>query len=279
VDDFLKPFMVRFIERMREVNERTFIFIEGIPHGDHPRWTKEDPSGVVNAFHWYDGPTLFTKFFRPWFSFRTDTERVVLGRKRVAALFREQLARGKAWAREEMGNMPCLLGEFGLPFDMNGKRAFKTGNYGLHEEALSLYYDALDANLLHGTIWNYTANNTHQGGDGWNGEDLSIYSEGQGRAEGGWLRPYPMATAGTPLLIRWDRKKGRFQYRYRADSGIKAPTEVFIPPEFGAADIEVHTGTPEGDGRIQTTYKREAGRVLALNDGYDGEVELIVFLT
>jgi hypothetical protein len=161
---------------------------------------------------------------------------------------------------------------------MNGKRAFKTGDYRRHEEALSLYYDALDANLLHGTIWNYAANNTRQGGDGWNNEDLSIYSEGRGRAEGGWLRPYPMATAGTPLSIHWDRKTGRFRYRYRADGGIKAPTEVFIPPDYRAADIQVRTETPEGAARLQAAYKNEVGRVFVLNEGWDGEVELIIFL-
>jgi hypothetical protein len=278
VDDFLKPFMLRFIERMREVNEKTFIFIEGIPHGDHPHWTADDPAGVVNAFHWYDGATLFTKFFRPWFSFRSDKGKIVLGRKKVAASFTEQLAGGKAWAREQMGNMPCLLGEFGLPFDMNGKRAFKTGDYRLHEEALSLYYDAIDANLLHGTIWNYTADNTRQRGDGWNDEDLSIYSEGRGRAMRGWLRPYPMATAGTPLAIGWDRKKGRFRYRYRADRGVKAPTELFIPPEFCRAVTRIHTETPEGAPLIQAKYEPEAGRVLVLNEGYAGEVELVIFL-
>jgi hypothetical protein len=177
-----------------------------------------------------------------------------------------------------MGNMPCLLGEFGLPFDMNGKRAFKTGDYRLHEEALSLYYDAIDANLLHGTIWNYTADNTRQRGDGWNDEDLSIYSEGQGRAMQGWLRPYPMATAGMPLVIGWDRKKSCFRYRYRADPGIKAPTEVFIPPEFCAAVTRIHPETPEGAALIQAKYAPEAGRVLVLNEGYAGEVELIIFL-
>jgi hypothetical protein len=30
-----------------------------------------------------------------------------------------------------MGNMQVLLGEFGLVFDMNNRRAFKTGNYSL----------------------------------------------------------------------------------------------------------------------------------------------------
>ena len=60
-----------------------------------------------------------------------------------------------------MGEMPCLLGEFGLPFDLDKKKAYKTGDYSRHEDALSLYYDGIDENLLSSTIWNYTADNNH----------------------------------------------------------------------------------------------------------------------
>ena len=83
-----------------------------------------------------------------------------------------------------MGDMPCLLGEFGLPFDLNRKKAYKTGDYSLHEKALSLYYDAIDENLLNSTIWNYTADNTHEEGDHWNGEDLSIVTNHLGQVSG-----------------------------------------------------------------------------------------------
>jgi hypothetical protein len=279
-DDFLKPFMLRFTERMRDADERTIIFIEGIPPGQgynaqpsHPTWMEGDPPGMVNAFHWYDGPTLFTKFFRPWLSFRTDTKKFILGQQKVTAYFAEQLAEGIAWTRENMGNMPCLLGEFGLPFDMNGQHAFRTGDYRLHEEALTMYYDAIDKNLLHALIWNYSADNSHTSGDGWNGEDLSIFCEGEGRAIEGWRRPYPMATAGELLALSWDRKRGLFRFRYSADPEISAPTEIFAPPEcFGAnPKIEIH-----GTSTVSAEYRIEESRVFIRNEGYRGDLEIFI---
>jgi hypothetical protein len=109
-DDFLKPFLVKFIETMREVNEKTFFFIEGVPRMGQPSWAGTEPGNAVNAFHWYDGFALFTKSFRPWFSIRSDTARPLFGRKRVLDFFRQALAKEIAWTREHMGNMPCLLG-------------------------------------------------------------------------------------------------------------------------------------------------------------------------
>jgi hypothetical protein len=287
VDDFLKPFNRRFIERIREVNEKAFIFVEGIPHGDHPSWTRDDPSGVVNAFHHYDGPTLYLKFFRPWFSIRTDNTRPVFGRKRVAALLSECLAAGVEWTRNYMGDMPCLLGEFGLPFDMNHRRAYKNGGdpsarYRLHEEALSMYYDAVDRNLLHSAIWHYCATNTPQGGDGWNDEDLSIVSQGEARALKGWLRPYPMATAGVPLFLNWDRKREIFTYRFRAEADVEGPTEIFLPPEcFGSGPVitaAISAAVPEaGPPRaIRKEYRPDLRRIFLWNEGYTGELILTV---
>jgi hypothetical protein len=274
-DDFLKPFMIRFIEKMREVNEKAFFFIEGVPTEGHPSWRAGDPENTVNAFHWYDGFALFTKSFRPWFSIRTDIPKLIFGRNRVASFFSQALAEGVSWTRRHMGDMPCLLGEFGLPFDLNGRKAYKTGNYSVHEKALSMYYDAVDANLLHSTLWNYTADNTHEAGDGWNDEDLSIFSQGEERAVRGWKRPYPMATAGTPFVIKWDWKKGLFTYRFRADGNIAAPTEIFLPGEwFGEApEIQVRAAD---SGRPRTEYKPAEQRLYLWNEGWSGETELTV---
>jgi hypothetical protein len=290
--DFLKPFMLRFISRMREADEKAFFFIEGVPNGTHPSWSAADgaePSAdaaaspnapaVVNAFHWYDGLTLYTKFFRPWLNADVRAFKPILGRKNVAASFSRSLAQGVEWSRDHMENMPSLLGEFGLPFDMNGKRAYRSkssARWRLHEEALSMYYDALDDNLLHGTIWNYTADNTNAHGDGWNGEDLSIFSEGEGRAIRGWLRPYPIATAGTPLSIRWDRKKGRFTYRFRADPRISVPTEILAPPECFGTDPEIRVHHGSAGNRLQVVYEREQRRIFVFNEGFEGEAELDV---
>ncbi|QQO10520.1 glycoside hydrolase family 5 protein [Breznakiella homolactica] len=271
-DDFLKPFMKRFIDRMEEAGRNTVFFIEGVPHGEHPSWEKEETAPVVNAFHWYDGATLYMKFFRPWFSFRADTGKMVLGRKNAVKSFSDQLRGGLEWTRNRMGEMPCLLGEFGLPFDMNGKKAFRTGDYRLHEEALAMYYEAVDDQLLHSTIWNYTASNTHEHGDGWNGEDLSIFSDGKGRAWKGWLRPYPMATAGTPRSFFWDRKKGRCVFTFLADGTIDAETELFMPPECLGTDPAV---TVAGAGP-DTVWNcdPEARRFFINHRGFSGEITL-----
>ena len=275
-DDFIKPFIIRFIKTMKGVNENCIFFIEGLPpsclHTPHPEWGKNDPPNVVNAFHWYDGFALFTKSFRSWFTINPDTSKFIFGRKKATAYFTGCLAKNIEWTREKMGNMPCLLGEFGLPFDINKRKAFATGNYSAHEEALSMYYDAVDANLLHSTIWNYTADNTNEYGDGWNDEDLSIFSGGKERAAAGWKRPYPMATAGEPLSINWDRKRGIFHYRFSADGAIAAPSLIYLPQDFFGQTPNVKI-IAHKDG-LRWEYNSLQHQLLIYNDGYSGEADI-----
>ncbi|MDR0374279.1 MAG: cellulase family glycosylhydrolase [Treponema sp.] len=271
-DDFLKPFINKFAARMREsreARENVFIFVEGLPTGAHPSWTKEDAPNVVNAFHWYDGPTLFTKRFRSWVTVDVATRKLIFGKKNVAAHFAACLAESVEWTREHMGGIPCLLGEFGLPFDMNNRKAFRTHDYRLHEQALSMYYDAIDSNLLSATIWNYTPDNGNLHGDGWNGEDLSIFAEGRERGVRGWLRPYPMATAGIPLHIRWDRKRRVFTYRFKADPSIPEPTELFVPALWFGEKPVVAVNEP-----LAYDYFPENARLFVYNNGFSGEAEV-----
>lgn len=276
-DDFLKPFLKRFAAVLREVKPDALMFIEGIPHGEHPSWTEADGAGFVNAFHWYDGAALVSKRYSPWFSVRTDTRTPVLGRKAVARSFSEQLADGVRWTKERMGGMPCLLGEFGLPFDLNGGKAFRTGDYSAHEEAFSAYCGAVDENLLHSTVWNYSASNDNARGDGWNGEDLSVFSRdapGDGaRAAAGWRRPYPIATAGTPLSLRWDRRARRLEYRFRADPSVDAPTELYAPAFCLGPAPRVSAEPAE---RVSAEIDAEAARIRLRADGYAGEILVVV---
>jgi hypothetical protein len=285
-DDFLKPFMLNFIHTMKEAREGTLFFIEGAASGGSftgkkdaaPSWKTGDSAGIVHAFHQYDGFTLFSKTFIPWFTVNIDKIKIILGRKNVAAYNAENIAKGKTWTKDHMENMPCLLGEFGLPFDLNKRKAFKTGDYRVHEKALAMYYDSIDSCLLHSTIWNYSADNTNEYGDGWNGEELSIFSQGSGRAAGGWLRPYPMATAGVPLKITWDRKKGIFTYRFKADAGIESPTEIFLPgPWFGEKpEITISRRPPAEGAPPGHEYLNEERLLRIRNDGYSGETTLTI---
>jgi len=294
-DDFLKPFLTKYINAMKEADERSFFFIEGLPGctkaESHPSWGKGDPPNVINAFHWYDGFSLFTKSFRSWFTVNVDGAKIVLGGKNAIASFTGSLAKGIGHTKQKMGNIPALLGEFGLAFDINNRKAFKTGDYSLHEEALSMYYDAADANLLNSTIWNYSASNTNKYGDGWNDEDLSIFSQGTERAVSGWKRPYPMATAGRPLSFKWDKKHKNFTFRFEADKNIKAPTQIYLPAQTldsspnASPKIEIcvdrdRNGNGNGNGysSLKWEYNREEQLLFVYNEDYSGEVKVKVRL-
>ena len=244
----LKPFAKRYIREVRAAAEngrRFLLFLETVPMDQPPAWSAEDDPAAVNAEHWYDALTLTLKRWFGFLGYDGEDGRIVLGRKALRRYFRKALERVVRRGKERMGGIPSLLGEFGLPFDLDGGRAYRTGDFLKHEEALGAYHDALDAAGLSSTIWNYTADNTNARGDGWNGEDLSIYSADQirlplpagadpreagGRAIRGFCRPWPRATAGIPERFRFDPRTGDLEYRYRPDPEVTAPTEIFLPP-------------------------------------------------
>jgi DNA-binding beta-propeller fold protein YncE len=165
-----------------------------------------------------------------------------------------------------MGNIPVLIGEVGIAYDLDGKRAYVTNDFSAQEKALNRTLEALDANILHYTLWNYTSDNTNRRGDHWNDEDLSIFSRDQqtdpadlnsgGRALKAVLRPYPMATGGEPLELGFDYKTREFVYRYRHQPGIDKPTIIYLPAFQYAAGclIEISDGRYELDEDRQQLY-------------------------
>jgi hypothetical protein len=95
----------------------------------------------------------------------------------------------------------------------------------------------------------------------------------------GWLRPYPMATAGTLLFFDWDRKSRQFRFRFRADPSVKGPTEIFAPPECfgGAAEIVITPHSADrGAGLLRAEYLPGERRIFIHNDGLTGEADIIV---
>jgi hypothetical protein len=287
-EDFLAPFIAKFTKRLSAVEEKSFFFIEGVPSGlgtgsDTSLGSRGEEGRTINGFHWYDGPTLFFRQWRPWFNFDIKTNKPVFGKKAVAALFREQIASHK------VPYMPNMLGEFGLPFDLFKGRAFPKGNYTAHEEALGMYYDALDELLMGACIWCYSADNTFLRGDSWNNEDFSIVTTGfnkgqpQPRAMGGWLRPYPLATAGSPISFKWDRKKKTLHFRYRSDPQLDVPTALFIPSGIWDRVTEaepaqpfmaeaVSAARPEEKKGIYTEYRPDEQLLLVYHNGFGGEI-------
>jgi hypothetical protein len=99
----------------------------------------------------------------------------VSGAQAIAGEYVKQLGMLQGISREHMGNPPMLLGEFGITYDMNDAESYRTGDYSRQAVALDANYRALDAILINSTQWNYTTDNSHEHGDQWNKEDLSIF--------------------------------------------------------------------------------------------------------
>ena len=238
-DDAIRPFIRRYAHAIRSIMPQAVIFAENVTLENSLRWTADDAPNIANAAHWYDVLTLFFKDHISFFSIDPYTRRFTLGAQRVRRMFAEQLHGIKHWAIHEMNQAPTVIGEFGVPFDLKKKYAYRNGDFGPQTRALDSYLDAMDANLLSWTLWNYTPDNDNRWGDQWNDEDLSIYSCDQqmnpqdinsgGRALEAVVRPYACAIAGEPLHMKFDRKSRHFEFEFRHQAEVSTPTEIFMP--------------------------------------------------
>jgi len=237
VRDGLTPFVARFAAAVRRHDAEAILFVEGRPNTAEP--LPSVPGPAIYAAHWYDSLTTRSKHYDPAHAIDPESGAAIDGAEAVSAAYVEQVGRHVARAGEGARHgWPVLVGEFGLPIDLDGGAAFATGDYSAHVAALSAYYDALDAHLLHGTLWNYTADNDNARGGGWNGEDYSIFSRDQrhdpadldsgGRAVAGFCRPYVRACAGRPRTQRFDARSGRYVLEIDADA-TGNPTLIYAP--------------------------------------------------
>ncbi|KAG0209728.1 hypothetical protein BGX28_010022 [Mortierella sp. GBA30] len=191
------PFCRRFAQAIRTVHNAAIIFLEPPvneippslppPHDDEDVAQFDITSRVVYAPHWYDGLTLLNK---RWNFFNVDylgvkrgrypnyAAAIKIGDKAIRECFRTQLACIKDEGQSAIGQHPTLIGEIGIPYDMNGSKAYKpNGNYKDQIKAMDANMYALESNHLNFTLWNYCPDNSHKWGDQWNGEDLSLWSK------------------------------------------------------------------------------------------------------
>ncbi|MDO8847126.1 MAG: cellulase family glycosylhydrolase [Coriobacteriia bacterium] len=265
--DFYLPFARRFASAIRERMPHAVIFLEGQPESG----AALTPAGIENAAyapHWYDGMTLLRKSHTPWLGADMTTAKVAFGKRRVAASFARQIGALVARGRVELGGIPAVIGECGIPFDMDGKRAYTTGDFSKQTRALDATMRALEANCASFTLWNYTADNTNERGDLWNDEDLSIFSRDQqrgdgspddgGRALAAAVRPYAMAVPGEPLSMSFAIRSKAFEFRFRRDPAIPAPAEFFVPASQypGGAVIDAPDGEVRLEGQLLTYSPR-----------------------
>lgn len=268
--DYMRPFINRIAETIHEIDSKAMIFVEfdAFASAELPTWQASDAKNIVYTPHWYDFVTLMSKHYVSWFGIDYVKARPVFGHQNARRTYVNNLAHEKEVAQNKFGGVPTIIGEIGIPYDLNGRLGYREDDWQAHIKALDDTMSALEANLLHATIWNYTADNTNQHGDKWNGEDFSIFSRSQqkdpsdinsgGRALGGLVRPYARATAGEPLSMNYDVWTGEFCFAFRHDKAIDAPTEFYIP-NLQYPDgyiVETSDGEYEIDRENQRLYYR-----------------------
>lgn len=284
--DYMIPFFNRMAETTRAVRKDWLVFAELDPFG--AKRGKGFPDGMpertVNASHWYDISALVTKRFNPARMVHVFTGEVREGEEAIQKAYIEELGVLRDAGAKLNGGAPTLIGECGIQYDMNDAEAYARWENGERSPeiwdaqitALDLMYNAMDDLLLSSTQWNYTASNRNDPmvGDGWNQEDLSIWSIDQveaaelasgGRAVEGFSRPYIQSAQGTIVSQRFDRASGQFEARIEIDTSIDAPTIIYVPVTHYGLGYSVTT-TPqqaaENDGQFIRIKASEVGLLI-----------------
>ncbi len=247
--DALAPFFDAVARTVRTIRDDWLLFAEASPYAlaAGERMPAHMPERWVNANHWYDIELLGSKRSRS-----ADAHA-------LAARYAPEFDWLREQARGSDGPVPTLVGEFGVPYDVDGAaayalapapgadaRAAERARWARHEAALAAAYDEIDARLLSATQWNYTASNLNHPrvGDGWNLEDLSIFSRDQqreglwpapdagGRALHGFVRPWVPHTQGRLLACRFSDGPAAgacLELELELDPAIDADTVVVLP--------------------------------------------------
>ncbi|KAG8219159.1 glycoside hydrolase [Butyriboletus roseoflavus] len=197
--DFFLPHLTDYVTRIRTAHPSAIAFVQAPVFAIPPAIPESLLQGRgCHSTHYYDGLTLITCH---WNFVNADALGVVRGKysspifaakfgdRAIRASFQSQLGMLKSDG-VQLGvdapgprRYPTMIGEIGTPMDMDNKNAYDPkskgyGDYSAQERALDASLNAADGpNALSYTVWTYCPDNSHMWGDGWNNEDLSLWSE------------------------------------------------------------------------------------------------------
>ncbi|EDR10797.1 glycoside hydrolase family 5 protein [Laccaria bicolor S238N-H82] len=196
ITDYWKPHFVAYTQRIRSAHPEAIIFVQPPVFAKPPKFEEDDDclqGRCAYSAHYYDGLTLVTRHWN-WFNadalgllrgkYSSPLQAVKVGSGAIRKSLQEQLALLQSDA-DILGPYPTIIGEIGTPFDMDGKKSYGwtdkgkfKGDYRNQEKALDASLNGCDgSNGLNYTIWTFCPDDhSHQWGDGWNMEDLSLWS-------------------------------------------------------------------------------------------------------
>jgi hypothetical protein len=130
--------------------------------------TADDDPNMVHAAHFYDGLTLITKHWNRLYNmdvvgllrgkYLAPAFAMKIGERSIRKSLRHQLKFLREESLEHMGDHPLIFTEIGIPYDMNDKHAYKTGDYRNQIRAMDANHFALEGSKSNGfALWVYMA--------------------------------------------------------------------------------------------------------------------------
>ncbi|KAI0658179.1 glycoside hydrolase [Cubamyces menziesii] len=278
--DFYFPLVQKWAARVRNVTgEDKIVFTEPIPNEFCPSsWTPDRrPSSMAFAPHWYCLNTLFNKAFG---NFTVNVQGLSRGMFPLKAFYWGQKGARDNFALQvrniveagyrSLGETPVVIGECGIPMDMNNGESFETDRWDWQTKMMDAMLTALERSLVGFTLWNYNPDNDDHTGDDWNGENFSWFSQKRalpsswldhnqtsptldngGRILRAVVRPYPAKTAGIPLRFDYEMNTGELTFEWAVpeettesnkavDANRASRASVHDPPRTGFPQLKTN---------------------------------------
>ncbi|KAI0260076.1 cytoplasmic protein [Gloeopeniophorella convolvens] len=275
--DFYYPFLKRWEERVRGavphgLGHKKLVFVEPIPNEFcPPSWTPQHQlPNMIFAPHWYDLRVLFDKAHGEFSVNVQGLSRGMFplkafywGHKGARDNFAVQIRSLVEAGYRSLGERPVIIGECGVPMDMNGRVAFKSGDWTWQRRMMDAMISGLERANVGFTLWNYNPDNNDTHGDDWNGENFSWFSNGRanhapslshtqnstelddgGRILDAVVRPYAAKTAGIPLGFAYEMATGAFTYSWVVPHSSPSDASAVDPKQLGAPTV--HTPPSAG---------------------------------
>lgn len=204
---FIRDFHRATVAAVEGGKAGTWLFVEPVPNAHPPVWPSTGHEKICYAPHWYDIRALYDKGLSYNISFdvlslasgsRNMLAHTYFGSpgltKNYATNFRRFWKHLPIFRQGATTPTPMLIGETGVPWDMNQQAAYVDGNIHHQLTMTDSVFSAMErAGALNWAFWNFTlthttatdiprlkvANETQaafQSGDSWNSEDFSIVS-------------------------------------------------------------------------------------------------------
>ena len=261
--DFYLPFVAKVCKAISDVDASKISFIEHATGHPIPKM-QNYPFKIGFSGHWYDAFVISMRKVWSFIAVDMITQKVRVSFPYfVQKNLSMQIFRLLRKVQKNFGKVPFLLSEFGIPFDLNRKKAYKNGNFTKQKEGLERSFKAVEDTLVSSIIWNYTSVNSNEKGDLWNNEDFSIFSPDQIkkpespysgiRGKEAIVRPYPIKTPGKLTSYSFCALLGQFTCSFTHDIEIDEPVEIFLPAIHFGKGFELQTSC----GRHEIKYREQ----------------------